>query len=95
MSSITLYTTPTCGYCVSAKRLLSERGFGYTEVDVAADPQLRRQISAANGNYPTVPMIFVGDQFVGGYDELAALDRRGELIGLVAKPGVPPVNEER
>jgi glutaredoxin 3 len=95
MSSITLYTTPTCGYCFSAKRLLSERGFGYTEVDVATNPGLRRDLSAANGNYGTVPMIFVGEVFIGGFDELAALDRRGELIGMVAKVAPAPVNEER
>ena len=95
MSSITLYTTPTCSYCVSAKRLLSERGFGYTEVDVAQNAQLRSELSVANGNYGTVPMIFVGDLFIGGFDELAALDRRGELIGMVAKVAPAPVNEER
>jgi glutaredoxin 3 len=79
MSRITLYTTPSCGYCLSAKRLLRERGLPYEEIDVSTNAALRREISAANGNYRTVPMIFVGDRFIGGYTELAAMDRQGLL----------------
>jgi glutaredoxin 3 len=82
-SNIVLYTTPWCGYCQSAKRLLRERGHAYTEIDVSNNSSLRREISAANGNYATVPMIFVGERFVGGYTDLAALDRAGELAPLV------------
>jgi glutaredoxin 3 len=89
MHAITLYTTPSCGYCVSARRLLRERGLAFTDIDVSTNPALRRQVSAANGNYRTVPMIFVGETFVGGYTELAALDRRGELAPLVANANAP------
>jgi glutaredoxin 3 len=79
MSRITLYTTPFCPYCVSARRLLEARGLPFEDIDVSRNPALRREVSAANGNYRTVPMIFVGERFVGGYTELAAMDRRGEL----------------
>ena len=82
-SNIVLYTTPYCGYCNSAKRLLRERGHAFVEIDVSNNSSLRGEVSAANGNYPTVPMIFVGDTFVGGYTDLAALDRAGGLAPLV------------
>jgi len=84
MAAITLYTTPSCGYCHSAKRLLIARGHAFTEIDVGADPALRQRVSRANGGYRTVPMIFVGDRFIGGYRELAGLDHAGELHRLLA-----------
>jgi glutaredoxin 3 len=75
---ILLYTTRYCGYCSAAKQLLSRRGYAFKEVDVA-DPVVRDEVSARAGNYRTVPMIFIGDEFIGGFDELSALDRSGEL----------------
>jgi glutaredoxin 3 len=85
MASIIVYTTPGCGYCRSAKRLLAQRGLAFEEIDVARDPGLRAQISRENGNYRTVPMIFVAGRFIGGYDQLAALDEDGELAALLPK----------
>ena len=76
---ITLYTTRYCGYCVAARRLLDRRGYAYRDVDVSGDYALRQSISRRVGNYRTVPMIFIGEEFIGGFDELAALDRSGEL----------------
>lgn len=75
-----LYTTPWCGYCRSAVRLLEQEGVSFVEHDVAADPALRRQVAAETG-WRTVPMVFVDDVFVGGYTELAALRSRGGLGG--------------
>lgn len=85
MNTITVYTTPVCPYCVSAKSLLKQRGYAYTEVNLAADPELRTKLSNENGGYRTVPMIFIGKEFIGGYSELAALDKAGMLAAKVGR----------
>ena len=79
MQEITVYTTPVCGYCQAAKRLLQQRGLSFKEVDLARDPELRMKLSQENNGYRTVPMIYIGPEFIGGYNELAALDREGQL----------------
>lgn len=73
-----MYTTRICGYCVAAKRLLSARGIPFSEVDVSRDVEKRAWLVQATGQR-TVPQIFIGDESIGGYDELAALDRSGRL----------------
>ena len=79
MAIIELYTSPLCGYCHAAKRLLTDKGVSFAEYDVARTPDKRQEMLArANGRH-TVPQIFVGDSHVGGYDDLAALDRAGKL----------------
>ncbi|MCB1354354.1 MAG: glutaredoxin 3 [Rhodobacteraceae bacterium] len=84
MKPVTIYTTPTCGYCMAAKRLLDRKGVPFTEIDVAGDPELRREMmERASGGY-TVPQIFVGETHVGGFDEMYALDRMGKLDPLLA-----------
>jgi glutaredoxin 3 len=77
---IVLYTTPTCGFCSAAKALLERRQLRYQEIDVQRDPALRARLSREQ-DYHTVPMIFIDGHFIGGYRELAALDRQGRLIG--------------
>lgn len=79
MQEITLYTTPFCGYCQAAKRLLGQKGLAYKEVDLEQDPELRVRLSAENGGYRTVPMIFIGNEFIGGFNELSNLERTGAL----------------
>lgn len=86
MRPITLYTTPYCGYCSAAKRLLSARGLAYTEVDVSVDTALRQRLSRENGGYQTVPMIFIGADFIGGYTDLSALDQTGALAERLNAP---------
>ena len=82
--AIEIYTTPLCGYCHAAKRLLGAKGASYAEHDVSRDPARRQEMmSRANGRH-TVPQIFVGGTHVGGYDDLAALDRAGKLDALLA-----------
>lgn len=76
---VTIYTTPYCGYCASAKRLLQRLGIPFDEVDLSVDPALRARLSADNGGYRTVPMIYLDGTFVGGYDELFKLERAGRL----------------
>jgi len=78
MHDVTLYTTVTCGYCVAAKHLLRKRGIPYEEVDVTGDRARRAWLLEATGRR-TVPQIFIAGESIGGYDELAALDRAGEL----------------
>ncbi|CAN5631514.1 glutaredoxin 3 [soil metagenome] len=84
MAPVTLYTTPFCGYCAAAKRLLAAKGAAYAEIDVAGDPRRRAEMTERAGGRRTVPQIFVGGGHVGGYDELAALDAAGRLDSLLA-----------
>ena len=84
MSKVQIYTTSWCPYCNAAKALLSDKGVPYEEIDVTSAPELRdAMIARANGRR-TVPQIFIGDTHVGGYDDMAALDRRGQLDPLLA-----------
>jgi glutaredoxin 3 len=84
MPKVEIYTTPWCPYCHAAKSLLEEKGVAYHEVD-AMDPAVRQaMVQRANGRR-TVPQIFIGDTHVGGYDDMAALDRRGKLDPLLAR----------
>jgi glutaredoxin 3 len=79
---ITLYTSPFCGYCGAAKRLLGKKGVEVVEVDVLFDPERRREM-IERSHRQTVPQVFVGDRHLGGYEELQALDARGELDALL------------
>lgn len=79
MQDIIVYTTQVCPYCVAAKRLLTQRNLKYKEVDLGQDPDLRQKLSAENGGYRTVPMIFIDGRFIGGFDELSAMDKAGKL----------------
>lgn len=87
MRPVRIYTTSYCGYCGAATRLLTRRGVQYEQIDVEHDSALRGRISAQVGNYRTVPMIFIGDEFIGGFDQLAALDRAGLLEGKLKPTG--------
>ena len=81
---VTMYTTAYCGYCRRAERLLAAKGI--TDIDelrVDEDPDLRLAMMRRTGRR-TVPQIYIGDRHVGGYDELAALDRAGTLNALLA-----------
>ncbi len=84
MPAIVIYTTPYCPYCVRAKSLLSRKGATFTEIDVAADPDRRAEMTTLSGGRRTVPQIFIGDRHIGGCDDLMALDRKGGLDPLLA-----------
>jgi len=84
MKSVEMYTTPLCGFCHAAKRLLQQKGVQFTEIDVMLSPAKRQEMMARAQGRHTVPQIFVGDTHVGGFDELAGLDRAGKLDGLLA-----------
>ncbi len=84
MANVTLYTSPLCGFCHAAKRMLSAKGVSFTEIDVAADPSRRQEMMKRAQGGHTVPQIFIGDIHIGGYDDMAALDRNGKLDPLLA-----------
>ncbi len=84
MRPVTIYTTPFCGYCMAAKRLLAARGVTFAEIDVAADPSRRAEMVQRSNGGRTVPQIFVGETHVGGFDDMNALDRAGRLDPLLA-----------
>jgi glutaredoxin 3 len=79
MASIILYTTEYCGYCRAAKQLLRNKGLEFEELDVAFDPELRAEMVQRANGMRTVPQIFINGRHVGGYQELAALEREGKL----------------
>lgn len=84
MKPVEIYTSPLCGFCHAAKRLLSQKGVTFDEVDVLANPSRKPEmIQRANGGR-TVPQIFVGDFHVGGCDDLYELERKGDLDKLLA-----------
>ena len=84
MKPVEIYTSPLCGFCHAAKRLLNEKGVEFAEVDVLKQPERKPEmIQRANGGR-TVPQIFVGDIHVGGCEDLYALERAGKLDGLLA-----------
>jgi glutaredoxin 3 len=76
---IRLYTTSSCPFCIAAKNLLNDRGLSFEEIDLSDDIELRLKISTQY-NWRTVPMIIMDDNFVGGFDELNALDKEEGLI---------------
>lgn len=81
MTEIRVYTSDFCPYCVNAKRLLDARGLDYSEVNIGSDFEKRKWLIETTGQR-TVPQIFIGDKSIGGYTELVALDRSGELVKL-------------
>lgn len=83
MQDVTIYTTRQCAYCVMAKRLLGAKGVEYREIRVDEDPAQRDIMLARANGRRTVPQIFIGETHVGGFDDLAALDRRGDLDPLL------------
>lgn len=85
MPKVTMYCTEVCPYCVRAEQLLAARGVSTIEkIRVDLQPELRVVMTEKTGRR-TVPQIFIGERHVGGYDDLAALDRAGGLKQLLAE----------
>lgn len=83
--SVKVYTTPICPYCSNAKQLLKLKGVEYEEIgmhDISGDE--RRALMQKTNNFRTVPQIFIGETFVGGFDELNLLNKQGKLDDLLA-----------
>jgi glutaredoxin 3 len=81
--SVVVYSGSHCSSCVRAKRLLEAKGVAYTEINVEESLEARAQMQQRSGGRRTIPQIFVGDRHVGGFDDLVALDRKGELDPLL------------
>ena len=84
MPQVDIYTSPLCGYCHMAKRLLTAKGVAFNEINVLGDEEARAEMLARAPGSRTVPQIFIGDTHVGGSDELHALDAQGKLDTLLA-----------
>ncbi|WP_299563097.1 glutaredoxin 3 [uncultured Sulfitobacter sp.] len=84
MQSVEIYTSPLCGFCHAAKRLLNQKGVSFSEVDVLSNPDRKPEMTKRANGGRTVPQIFIGDTHVGGCDDLFALDRAGKLDTLLA-----------
>ena len=83
MASVTIYTRDFCGYCARAKALLQSKNVNFTEYNATENPQYRQEMMDKSGRN-TFPQIFIGEQHVGGCDDLHALDRDGKLDSLLA-----------
>lgn len=83
-----MYGTPYCSYCMAARMLLKKKGVAFDEISVSGDPAMREQMEKLSGRR-SVPQIFVGDQPVGGFDDLYTLDQEGELDKLLGRHESP------
>ena len=81
-TDIIVYSGRLCTYCNAAKRLLDKKGVQYNEIMVDNDPALREEMEQRSKRN-TVPQIFIGDIHVGGFDDLAELNREGKLDGML------------
>jgi thioredoxin reductase (NADPH) len=93
MPSIVMYSKPACPYCTQAKHLLTQKGQEWTEIDVESEPGRREEMIERSGRR-TVPQIFIDDRYVGGFDELAALEDAGELDALLGRKAAGPAQSE-
>ena len=84
-----MYTTAVCPYCQMAERLLRAKGVDIEKVRVDLEPERRAEMMQKTGRR-TVPQIYIGETHVGGYDDLAALDRAGKLDPLLQSAGQEP-----
>jgi glutaredoxin 3 len=83
MRHVVIYTTRFCPYCQMARHLLARKGVAFEDTDVTGDRAAREALVAKAGGRRTVPQIWIGDTHVGGFDDLAALDRAGRLDALL------------
>lgn len=85
MANVTIYTTQSCPYCVRAKMLLKQKNIqNIVEIDVSGSEALRNEMIAKAGGRKSVPQIFIGNKHIGGFDDMALLDREGKLDALLA-----------
>lgn len=80
---VTIYGNASCPYCGAARMLLAKKSIAYDDIVVTGDPDMRDEMLRRSGN-SQVPQIFIGEQHVGGFDELCALDKSGELDKMLA-----------
>lgn len=86
---VTLYTTRFCPFCVRARGLLDQKGIAYEDIAVDQDAGLRREMMVRSGR-DTVPQIWIGEQHIGGCDDMLLLERQGRLDELLGRVGAVP-----
>lgn len=86
-ANVEVYTKFACPFCVRAKQLLDQKGVEYTEYDVSMGGDKRDEMVSRAPGARTVPQIFINDKAIGGSDDLAALERSGDLDALLAESG--------
>tara|TARA_X000001036_G_C20558194_1_gene757277 strand:+ start:158 stop:415 length:258 start_codon:yes stop_codon:yes gene_type:complete len=83
MQKVVIYTGPMCNYCSAAKHLLNKKKVTYTEFDIAVDSLKMQEMQERTKGARTIPQIFIGETYVGGYNELKSLESQGKLDGLL------------
>lgn len=83
-ASVEIYTRPGCGYCSAAKSLLARKDVAFTEFDVSTNPDWRQEMLQRSNGGSTFPQIFIDGNYIGGCDELYALDRDRKLDEMLA-----------
>ena len=83
MQKVVIYTGPMCNYCSAAKHLLDKKQITYTEFDIGTDSSKMQEMQERTRGARTVPQIFIGETYVGGYNELKALEVAGKLNTLL------------
>lgn len=84
VKEVEIYTSPLCGFCHAAKRLLTSKDVNFAEVDIAVQPERRAEMVQRTNGGRTVPQIFIGEEHVGGCDDLFALEHAGKLDTMLA-----------
>ncbi len=83
MKKVTIYSTTYCPYCVKAKNLLKQKGTEFEEINIETDSNLKDLMIEKTNGRKTVPQIFIGEKHIGGFDDLYALEIKGELDSLL------------
>lgn len=86
MKTVTLYSTDWCPFCVRAEQLLARKGVVPERINVGTAIHLREEMVRKSGGRRSVPQIFIGETHVGGFDDMAELDRQGRLDALLSTP---------
>lgn len=93
-AGVVVYGTAWCGYCAAARRLLATKGVPFHEIDIDEAPSRRQEMIERSGRH-TVPQVFIGRRHIGGYSDLAALEREGRLDELLAPAGESTKEQRR
>tara|TARA_Y100000590_G_scaffold102646_1_gene116658 strand:+ start:1111 stop:1365 length:255 start_codon:yes stop_codon:yes gene_type:complete len=83
MKSITVYMGPRCNFCDAAKRLLVRNNIPFKEINIALQEGKKEEMLSKSNGRQTIPQIFFDDLHIGGYQELRALEKKGELLNLL------------
>ena len=84
MAKVEMYTTQWCGYCARARALLQRKGVEFTEYDVEEEAGKREEARSRSGGRTSVPQIFIDGKYIGGSDEMSALEAAGKLDAMLA-----------